>query len=116
MGESPWIISMGLCWTTSRPAPSTLAYEGDPDVDYCGRKNPPDEGIRDQGRRHRFAGSPDSDPDLAHFHPDRALQDPQEGQPRPPWPSEDGCTAPQAAGLPQGQGRAPVSEPDPEPR
>ena len=72
-------------------------------------KKPADEGIRDQGRRHRFArgaGRHPHEPRIAtlteHFKTHK------KDQPLPPWPSETGRAAPEASGLPEGEGREPL--------
>ena len=60
--------------------------------------------IKDYATKAGDTGSPEVQVAIltdAHRHPDRAFQDPRQGQPFPPRPAEDGLAAPQAAGLRQ---------------
>ena len=103
---------MAPCWTTSRPAASLNSNgQGDSDVDQCRSQSTSDEGLRNLGRRHRVDRGSGRSPQHAHRGADRAFQDPQERQPRSSGSAQDGGPTPQAAGLPQGQGRGALHRP-----
>src|SRR3546814_204239 len=74
------------------------------DVGDCETQARKHQGKRPGGHRYRFPGGPGRDPHGAHREPDRALQDPREGQPFAARPLDDGQQAPLASRLsPQGR-------------
>src|SRR3546814_9000004 len=60
------------------------------DVGYCDTQARNHQGQRPGWHRYRFPGGPGRDPHGAHREPDRALQDPREGQPFAARPLDDG--------------------------
>ena len=101
-------VFTGPRWTTSRPwASQFLQFERIFPMSITPSARPRSiYGIRYQEGRHRLAGSPGRDPVRAYCEPHRALQGPQQGQPLPPWPAEDGLDAPPPPRLRQGEGRS----------
>src|SRR3546814_299607 len=85
-------------------AASTSSTKGMDDVGYCDTQARNHQGQRPGWHRYRFPGGPGRDPHGAHREPDRALQDPREGQPFAARPLDDGQQAPLASRLsPQGR-------------
>src|SRR6185503_17694066 len=102
----------GPSWTTSRPRRATHSQHSRkvPDVADWRAKAEDHPAIRNQAGRYRVARGPGGAPHRAHQRTDRALQDPQEGQPLAARSAQDGEPAPPASRPRQGKRRGPLSE------
>src|SRR5712691_1664139 len=92
--------------------PRRTQNQGSSDVDNDRPQGRAYQNLWDQVRRHRLAGSAGGDPVRAHRQPDRAFQNPCEGQSFAAGAVEARVPAPAAARLPQARRRGALQDAD----
>src|SRR5919202_4062355 len=104
------------CPSASSTFRAEIRTTGCTDVDYGRTQADAHFGIRHEVVRHGFARGAGGHSDRAHFQSHRAFQDPQEGQPLAPWPSQAREPAPLPPRISEVAGREPLPGADRTPR